>query len=290
MKSLYHSILDDEAVISKQTDDDIIANIVRKFCTHQGGLSTRSEGSEWDYDADTHTIILRPEQSMSSRIIIPVINNLSGRGPELTWCYSRSEEVPCVDKSGLINKDLYNMGLTVSDIHVKFEGSDKCMDTIRFMGIPDTKKKCTDIDGFSNHISSLVFYIEKRADTWDFDCSVLGNLKYIMPNVIIDNLMCPCIDIKANCKGIPSHNIISYHIDGGSKGFMYGNKPFFSREDDEVIVNPEIDEQEVIDSIVKFSKNNPKVDNIHTIRAHKRVDLRVQESAKERKIIFSTKM
>ena len=289
MRSLYHSILDDESAISKQTDNDIIANIIRNFCTLHGGLSARSEGTAWDYDRDTHTIILRPGQSSSSYIIVPAIDNLGGRGPELTWSWSRSESVPCVEKSGLINKDLYAMGLTVDDIHVKFEDSDKYVDTIRFVGIPDTKKKCTDIDGLVDSIVSLSFSIEKKADMWNFDCSNLGNLKYIMPNVFIDNIVCPCIDIKANCKDIPTYNIVAYHIDGESKGFMYGDKPFFSRENDNVVVNPEIDEQEIIDAIVKFSKNNPKVTRIHTIRAHKGVDLHVRESAKEKKILFSVK-
>ena len=86
MKSLYRSILNGEADISKQTDDDIIANIIKDFCVHKGGLSARTEGDEWDYNKSTHTIILRP-RLMDHEYIVPVIDNTNGRGPELTWSH-----------------------------------------------------------------------------------------------------------------------------------------------------------------------------------------------------------
>lgn len=290
MKSLYHSILNGEADISKQTDDDIIANIIKDFCVHKGGLSARAEGDRWDYNKSTHTIILRPRlmQLIDREYIVPVIDNTNGRGPELTWSHWCTE-APCVSKSDLISNGLYAMGLTVNDIHIKFEGEGEYIGTIRFDGIPDTKKKCKDIDDFAKDITSLCFLIDSQQDMWNFDCSNLGNLKYIMPKVFIENIICPCIDIKAKCTGIPAGNIISYHIDKKSKGFMYGDKPFFSRDNDRVMVNPEINEQELLDDIIKFSKNNPDVVTIHTIRAGKKVNLNIQESVKKKEITFDVK-
>ena len=70
---------------------------------------------------------------------------------------------------------------------------------------------------------------------------------------------------------------------------MCGDKPFFSRDNDRVIVNPEINEQELLGDIIKFSKNNPDVVTIHTIRAGKKVNLNIQESVKKKEITFDVK-
>lgn len=276
---IYRSLLGDSDVIIRDMDDSILASDIINWCKNDMKLN-----EHWfSYNEHSKTIIFSEgacKQLSTYPYRIFKAFCIDGRygNPEIKFFSGSIDSICPKPQTDLMIK----YGLTPSDIHIKPFGT---LNRLAYIGDLSQPLICEDASGL---VGIDDFSIYEGWDEKTLTTKNLNNINYLIPDVNIYRLNLSGFQMFNDYENLNVKLIAAYNINGGLYYKQY--KLFTVNKQSNIIINPDINQNELLDDIIDFSNRNPKLEIIKTIVAGRYVEIFIKDIVKTNQIEYEIRV